>query len=281
MNNFYNSFSTRDGALFFWLGIFLILLLKQKPIRQSIVELWQAFAVKDILIAVSLYVAYTAICIALMHRFGLWNMAVAKDTLYWLPCSGLPALFAVGNKMKVGQDFLKLLAGSFTVSAFLSAYASIVTFSFFTEVLLLFFLTLLTISVLLSEHKKMILLHHLISKIQAFVGLFIFCMIAFWLYLDWKQIDWNNQLMSFLLPFNLLFASLPFFYGMALFMSYQDIFNRLWIWTGKKPGIHRKAFRRVFLAARVDLDTLCQISRNLHLIDFESDRSLLEMTGRQ
>ncbi|MDR2993890.1 MAG: hypothetical protein LBV11_08690, partial [Bacillus cereus] len=145
-----------------------------------------------------------------------------KDTFFWLSFTALGILFSI-NKARDTLFFSNLIKDNIKIIIILEFILNLYTFPLLIELLL--FPTILFVSILQAftdndkEKKK---LNSCLNKI---LSLIVLCMLFFSIYksiVNYEYFFSISTLKYFLLPIILTLLSLPYFYGIVLYMRYES-----------------------------------------------------------
>ena len=129
-------FSTRELALFFWIAVCLTVVVFKKSIRKSIADVFRAFFVKRIVVALSILTVYVFVSVCLLQSLNLWNVANLKDTGFWFFSFAIIGLINT-PKAKNSGYFHVIIKESIKWTIFIEFLVGFYTFSFFVELFLL------------------------------------------------------------------------------------------------------------------------------------------------
>ena len=110
-----------------------------------------------------------------------------------------------------------------------------------------------------------------LKNFLAFIGLTFFVIVVYMTFKNYQEVFTTHNLFSFLLPPILTVLLIPFLYFLAVFMNYEELFNRLNALTNdnEKKQLLKK---QILLTANLNLNRLTAISKNMNKFDwFNSD----------
>ncbi len=262
MNKILDSFSTRETALIIWLIIVIVLMLFGEKQRNSLFGVLKALFVKDLIFVLFLFAIHTFIYIFILHKIGYWDKSLLKDTLFWFIGFGIITIFKV-NDINTNSDFKKLILESISWTIIIEFLVNFYTFSLTIELLMLPFLTFISmVQVYASYDKKNkeadLLMKIVIMSSATFIFIFSF----------YKTISNSNDfftlenLKTFLFPVILSITFLPFLYIFNLVVKYE----LLWVVLNcniLEKRIRQSTKRKIILIANLNIDRVVSISRNI------------------
>lgn len=226
MKEFLNSFSNREISLVFW--TILIALTAMLLNLSGFIKLVKAIFAKKILLIYFLMFLYLGSIIFFLNFFEFWETTLYKDFIFWLITSAFVLLLNF-NKLKTTNDFKNILLRLLTINLILEFIANNYNFSLLKELLLIPFLTFVSILLIVAQHKK--------EENEKVINLFNFILtyagFGIIVYVIYRLIDSPYQLLSitnlksFLLTpiFTILF--IPFVFLLVVFSKYENIFMNL------------------------------------------------------
>lgn len=220
--------NTRELALLIWGTIFMVVILCNNKIALSVKKIIQEFLKKEILTSLTVIILFSTCCVSILHGVGFWNMTFFKDTILWF--FAVPFMTMVRLR-KISEDksyFENSLKDLFAFSALADFLISSYTFSLPTEIIITFFIVILTL-MLTSLQKKVIY-----KSTTKFVKNFLFILGLTMAINSIIQIvkhlneftSWDT-LNTFLLPQFLTLLYLPFIFLILLYTEYDFSFKIL------------------------------------------------------
>lgn len=272
MIEYINFLSNREKALLVWILIALIAMMFGKEIRKSIMGVFKALFVKQILTVLGLFGMYVFAVVSFLKVVGFWDTSLLKDTILWV--LGAFAIMFKLDKAKDRNHFTDLIKDSIKWVMIFEFLVAFYTFSFRTEMILIPVLVftgmLQTVASFDPKHKQV---EELLKKFASLVGFVIIGYVLFKTYHQYKDLLSIGQLKTFLLPIVLTLLFLPFVYGLAIYMVYESIFTRLpFIIKDKK--LRDKTKNIIIKIANIDITKLKNISHRIFLGEINSEADL-------
>jgi hypothetical protein len=263
-------FSTRELALFTWLLVVITLLLFSKSLRRPIGDILKILFSKKIFTALLILVIYTLTSLYLLNQLGLWDKSLTKDTVFWFFTVALVTFFTV-NKAKDSIYFKSILIDSLKWIILFEFLVNFYTLSYWTELILLPAIFLIsTLHVFSSADKKNESVTKLLGTILNLIGVAFFLYVLYETVLYYRQAFTTQNLKSLIHPIVMTAIFVPFVYLLKLLMDYEYLFVRVGTLTTDKK-IRNRVKRQIFMAAKLNMNKLSTISKNLHLKDFTPD----------
>ncbi|WP_407480864.1 hypothetical protein [Elizabethkingia meningoseptica] len=228
MSNLINIFSNRELALIFWFLVLFIVFLVWGKGKFHLKEIAKfAFDPKLTTIYFS-FIIYICLIVISLWKFNFWNISLLKDTIIWFLFSALAVFFSL-IKVRDISYFGRLIKSSISFTVIIEFFVNLYTFNLLTELIIfpcLAFLGMLSAYSEISaetskEHKKVS------SCLNQFLGIIGFIYIMFALYktiLEFKTVSWVDISKQFVLPIILTVSSIPYFWLLALYMKYENMF---------------------------------------------------------
>ncbi len=214
----------------------------------------------------ALLTVYVLVSILLLHYLLLWNISFIKDTLFWFFGFALVTFFNI-NKAKDVDYFKTIFKESFKWTLLIEFIVSFYTFSLTTELIMFPIIIVVAGTQAFSKaDKKNEKVTSLLTNILALIGTTYFLYALFETFNKYNRLLTLNTLNSFLLPLLLTILSLPFFYFVALYMHYEELFIRVDFMTNDNK-LKKRMKREIFIAAHVNLNRLTMIKQKLNKFD--------------
>lgn len=249
-----DSFNGREKALVAWIIIILAYCLVNKKLRSSIWDIAKLVFASKLTLAFAAMAGYITALVVILKNFGLWDISLLKDTLFWFFGTGV-VLFM--NAYKASGDpsqIKKMFLGSFTLIVILEFIANLYSFHFLIEFLLVPVLVMITgMQVLADMDEKYKISRKPLTFILATYGFFVLfysIRVAVGDMVDFLSV---HNLLSFAIPPILTVAFLPLIYLFALVMAYETLFIRLSIFIRNDPKLLKFAQWKVLLLCKFNL----------------------------
>ena len=264
MSGLFNIFSTREVALFIWFLILLFFGCRSKEVRQSIKKVIKAFFVKQIILAFISQLLYVLVIVFLLSQIGLWDMSLLKDTFLWILFSGI-ILFINIRKAENINYFSKVIKDNIKFVIIWEYLFNFYTFSLIWELVLMPIIFLVSIMQVFidnspkedREYDKVI---SLFNTILVLIGLCAISYVTYKTVTEFEYLYTFANLKSFLLPILLIILTLPYFYGLALYMNYVSfIVSVKHCHKNENPSVIRGIIKATYKYANINLKTLKRI----------------------
>lgn len=259
-------FSTRELSLLLWISVILIAMLLAKSIRKSIFAIFRLFFSKQILPVVIALTIYTLLSVLFLKQVSLWDKSLIKDTVFWFIGFAMVTFFTI-NKAKDTSFFKTILKECFKWTIFIEFFVNLYTFSLITEIIMLPIIVLFGVTQAVAQtDKKNEAASKLLTNLLAIIGTVYIGYAIYKTITAFKDIWTVQNLQTFLLPLLLTVLLLPYFYLVALYMHYQELFITVDFMTNDN-SLKAKLKRIIFLTANVNLNKLTSIKQKIRKAD--------------
>jgi len=263
MKLYFDLFTTRELATIIWVSVFIIWLLFLKSTRQAILGLLKAFLRRQIIIAFLMMFLYVAFVVYLFSQIKLWDCFLLKDTVFWFFGIGFVLFMSLNKANENEHYFRKIAIDNLKLVLVLIFLVNFYTFSLPIELILI---PVLFFIVAMNTYAGMKKEYEVVKKITNFVligwGIFLLVFVLVSVFGDYQNLLTIDNLRSFLLPLFLTSAFLPFLYGFAVFMAYENLFVRLNFLIDKRDKrLLRAVKRKIINAFGINLRQLNRFSK--------------------
>lgn len=270
-------FNNREIALFVWVIVFLIGILKRKSLRKPIAKLFLAFIDHKILTGFLFMIIYVELVVLLLVKLGFWDFSLLKDTIYWT--FGVGFIFYVNmNKPTQEQGFFKrVLLSNLKFVLIIVFVTNLYVFSLMIELIVIPIVLFTSISSVFTESKKEYKqVKQLMDFILSVYGISVFSFSAFNIASDFGAFVNVDNLRSFLLGPIFTILYLPFIYFAAVYMVYEVFYQRL-NWDFKADKKFAKVVKwQVFFICRFNLAKIKIVSNELKSFSITNKRDFKE-----
>ena len=224
----------------------------------------KAFFDKKLILPYSSLLLYILLIAFLLSRIGLWDMSLLKDTCIWVLFSGI-VLFMNINKAENASYFSKIVKDNIRVVAIWEFAFNFYTFSLIWELVLIPVIFLFSSIQVFAEHSSKKNSEHekvvtLCKTILGVIGLSAICYVTYKTIVEYDLLFSFANLKSFLLPVFLTILTLPYFYGLALYINYDSFITIVkHLHRNENPSVSRGIIKATFKYANINLSTLKRI----------------------
>jgi len=268
MQTILDTFTNRELALIIWLTLALFASTLRKDIRESLGQLLKGLFARKLFTLFALLTLYVFGTILALHFWGLWDISLLKDTLFWFFTVALVLYFNV-HKAKDTRYFKNILTESFKWTIVIEFLVNFYTFSLVTELIMLPILILVSATQAVSETAKQ---HESVNKfltnILALIGLSFFLFALYKTVETYQEVFTVHNLHELLLPAILTILFLPFIYFVAVYMNYETLFIRINFVT-EDAKLKKALKKEILFAANLNLNRLKVLSDNLRKFNLE------------
>jgi hypothetical protein len=264
MDELQKVFSNRELAYIFWTTLIFLFFLSKKIGNTFGNVIKRFFASKLSLLYISMLL-YTIIEVYVIYKIGLWNSSLIKDTFFWFITFSFLTLFK-SIKARNFNNFIPIINDIFKLTIFLEFIINFMSFNLTVEIVMLPLITFIGIAKFLSEKSVNKYSATFLSNILSIIGLVYFLYSVFKTINEFTKFTSQENLNTLVLPAFLSFFSLPFFYLVALYNEYEQIFMRVKFMTEDKKN-QNKIKIQVFKKAKFNLNRIALLRDKL--IDFD------------
>lgn len=245
-------FSNRELSLIIWTTIIIIFFGFKAILGKSFTNLFLSFFASKLSKIYLIMLMYTICILFFLNFFNLWDFTLIKDTIFWFVTFAIVTLFKI-DKAASNDFFVKILNENFKLALFLEFLSNFYTFPFWIELLIFPFVLIITLLKSFSElDNKNKLVTNSLSNIITIIGLIYFVFAIFKTFQDYQNFFSVHNLNSLILPVILSFLSIPLFYFLALYNTYEQLFLRLRI-MNSDPQIQNKLKWQIIKKANFSL----------------------------
>lgn len=252
MEKLHEIFSTRELSLIIWSIIIIIFFCFKIGISKSLKNLIYSFFAPKLTTIYIIMVLYTLCTLFVLNYFHLWNFTLLKDSVFWFITFAIVTFFKI-DKASNNDFFIKIINETFKLTLFLEFLSNFYNFNFWIELLIFPFILLVSLLKSFSElDNKNKVTTKLLSNIIVIVGLIYFLFAIYKTFQDYHVFFSVHNLNSLIVPVLLSFLSIPLFYFLALYNTYEQLFLRLPI-MNSDPQIKNRLKRQIFNKAKFSL----------------------------
>ncbi|KFF05834.1 hypothetical protein [Flavobacterium reichenbachii] len=245
-------FSNRELALIIWTAIIGMFFAFKISFGKSFINLVRSFFAPKLTIVYLIMLLYTITILLILKYFDLWDFTLLKDSILWFTTFAIVTFFKI-DKASNNGFFLKILNENFKLTLFLEFLSNFYSFNFWIEFFIFPFILIITLLKSVSElDSKNKMLTNLLSNIIAIIGLLYFVFAIYKTFHDYQNFFSVHNLNSLILPVLLSFVSIPLFYFLALYNTYEQLFLRLPIMNSDSK-IQKKLKFQIFYKANLNL----------------------------
>lgn len=227
MKELFDMFSTREKAIMVWSALAFVFFLVKKDSRHAITNFIKALFYKKLIFALCTFIMYMLLVVLFLSYFSFWDLSLLKDTVLWFLFTGV-FLFMKTNKVENQKFFYDLVKANFKLILIWEFIFNLYTLSFVEELFFIPTVFLFTITEVFAEHssnkdeKTNLMVATFCKKALVLIGFITIVYVLYRTVTEYKLLFTIPNLKSFLLPIILLILTLPFFYGLVLYMNYEQ-----------------------------------------------------------
>lgn len=238
-------FNNRELAYLVWGAIALMACLCSKSMRASIADLIKGLFQDKLVYGYLLAATYVCPCLLLLHKTGIWNISMAKDTSLWALFVCLPLIYKA-VKVTSFENFVKVIILPLVQFSIIFEFiVGLYSFPFWVEFLIIPLVALLAGLIAYTDKKvQYISVNKVFSRISSAIGLTMFGFVVYHLASNYREYATLQNAIQFLMTFTLSVMILPFLYGISMFTHYENAFVGL-----KRQFKHKSLYRYAMFKA--------------------------------
>lgn len=280
-----DQFTNREIALAIWMLLLFVWLLRLKPVRDTLgkaihgsIKIFLGSKILLIFLLLGLYVFFL---IFVLQRSGIWTSRNhLKDTIIWTITVALAMVISIAN-IKTDEDFFrKAVIGALQLTIVLEFVAETHSFSLPFELVLVPVFVILGGVIAIGDRRQ----NYLQAKkaavwILAIIGFLTLGHSVRSILADTGSFFTWEQTVDLLLPSILTVAFLPFIYFLALFIAYEEVFQRV-NFRNDDAKLIKYTKRRVLMRFGLNYRSLIEWSRLTPDLKVREKQEVLELVGR-
>ncbi len=228
MNILFELFSTRELASIIWFIILFIVLLIWDTGRGNLKGVVKAAFAPALVISYISLIIYIFVIIVLLCKCGYWDIFLLKDTIIWLLFIALGVFLGLSN-VRDSSYFWKLFKSGFAATVFIEFFVNLYSFILLVELMLLPFIVFLTVLTVYSEHSSKTNKEHkkvnsCLNQLLSAIGLLYLGFAIYKTIVGFGSVPWGDVSKQFFLPILLTTLTIPYFWILALWMKYENMF---------------------------------------------------------
>lgn len=264
-------FNNREIATGIWFIALVAFGLSKKVFREGVADVLRHALVLKIIIPLLLSFLPSIAVVMLLAHFGLWDMSVLKETIYWVIGTGLVMFGSFNNVRSVKSLYKKTAKDTLTLIIVLEFMIWFYVFPLPVELLFVPFVTLLVLLTTMAKYMKadgIELTRKVLDGFQVFVGLVVLLFVVIAFIKNPEPLFTYQNLELFLLPIILSFTYAPSVYLLALYSKYELAFNRInhfmTVSNRNKRAIKLAVIKRCGLSVYVTGEMIRHLAINLN-----------------
>ncbi len=274
-------FSTREISILIWLTIIISLILIKKEIRIAFIDCIKLLFEPKIAIVWLIYCLYIFLITLLLKILPIWKRIYIKDIIIWFILLG----FINYIKSITDNDFefslRKLIKDNINVTIIVEFIISIFTFDIRLELIIIPIATVLyVLSLYTEQYEEYESAYKISSGVMSVLGFLIaYKTIEVGIH-DYKYLNIEDTLVSFMIPIIYLILSLPLYYIIRLYTKYEVVFVSLPFSRVINSKVKKRRFYKIFKVCRFSIEKLEYFYKNyvpymyISMTEEEFDKSL-------
>jgi hypothetical protein len=218
--------NNREVASLVWIAIAIAAILLWPAIRPSAMGVVSALFHRAFAIVFSLAAIYILACIAILSWTGVWTSANLKETIPWVVTFACLTIFTANRINEGTAYFLRTVRETISITALFVFITQLESFSLIAELLLLPFVTVISLMFGLAESKPEY--QQVRGLLGCMLGVIGFSYLGFSVYetlADWEKFSTAKTLRELFVPICLSLMFLPFLYALNIYSEYERVFT--------------------------------------------------------
>lgn len=253
-------------ATYIWLLILVIVFLSEKSVRKSIISLLKIIFSAKMFIPIIIMGVYIIIVIYIMYLANFWNKTLIKDSIVWSFGVGLVMFFNANKATKDEYHIKEIVKENIKLTVIVEFIINFYVFNLPVELFVIPFITILVLLQVVSQYdEKYKTAENFFTSLLNIIGLIIISIAVYKLFNDFNTFATLENLRSFLFPIVMTFTYIPFIYLLALFIMYEEFFNRIDSAYRHNTLMAKYAKWRIFRIGFLNLSKLRRIAKELKI----------------
>lgn len=256
-------FSTREISILIWVTIIISLILIKKEIRIAFIDCIKLLFEPKIAIVWLIYCLYIFVITLLLTNLPIWKRIYIKDIIIWTILVGLINYFKSITDNDSVFILRKLIKDNINVTIIVEFIISIFTFDIRLEFIIIPIATVLSILNLYAEQNEEYASAYKISNcLMGVLGFYLaYKTFEVGIY-EYKYLDIEDTLVSFMIPIIYLILSLPLYYIIRLYTKYEVVFVSLPFNQVINSKVKKRRFYKIFKVCRFSIEKLEYFYKN-------------------
>ena len=260
-------FTSREWATITLIAVFVLVSLRNKNIRHSILGVIKAFFHWKILVPILCAQFYLSIFYFILYKLNIWNTSILREIIYFSLFTSLLLIFKYTNNSESISSLKTIVKDSVKATLIIEFYVQIYTFSYPIELIIQFFLLLFYLMGVYNKKETKDYQNTYIITQTLFYSLACF-LIVYSIYRAVNQ--WNNNfssstMASLIFPIVTTIAYWPFLYLLAVYAAYEMWFIRIEFSSKHDKSISKYRKAEIFKKCRLNLDMINFVSKDFHI----------------
>lgn len=261
-----NLLNTRELSILIWITVVIAVQLFNPEKRDNLKDIFKLLIGKNLIIGNFIFMGYIIGFVFLLRKFGIWDMYLLKDTVYWFLTAAY-VLFLNMTKAKSFNYFKEIFIEVFKWTIIIEFIINLYTFNLITELVLVPVVCCLTL--MLGMAKKDVQFNKVVKLINGVLALLSF----FALYYVLKHVlpDFTSylsyqNLCSFILVPILTISLIPVLYSFSMFVHYQELFTDVGFMTKDKYKLYQIK-KQIIIIANVNINRISAMREKINKQD--------------
>ena len=251
-NHINDILNNREQAISIWIFLIVVLGTLSSKIRNSILDVIEAFFAKKLVQIYCAMLIYISFIILMLYTTNHWGIKNLADTIKWCALVAFVMLFNF-EKAKQPNYFKFALVSNLKILVIIEFIINLYVFSLPVELILVPFLAILGAMTAIAESDNQYEpAQRLLNLIMIFIGCIFLVYSSYNVITDFHNFATVKTLESFYLPIVLSILFSPFVYLVALYSNYENFFIRISFFV-EDPVVLKYAKIKTILKMNINL----------------------------
>ncbi len=246
-----------------WATIFLGGMFLKADLRKAFGGVVRAVLARQILLSLAAMAIYIVIFVTLLAAADIWRWTNLKTTIVWVVTFAIVAMFDINRITEDDTFFRKTIRDAVNATVIVVFIAEFYTFSLPTELVLVPFITVVTVLYMFSQSQpESAMVEKLMGWVLTLVGLSFISYGIYQVSQNFREFATFDTGREFAVPIILSLLFLPFIYILSIYVTYEKVFLQLRFAISDRC-VRKYAKTQAVLAFRTDLDFLRRWARSM------------------
>lgn len=252
-----NKLNPREEALFLWGFIFILWCVSQPSTRNALYGILKSIINPTVIVVLSAMTMYVSVVVLVLSQIGLWQLNLLKETVFWSIGTALISLVNYDEIAKDERYFRKKLLDSVKLIVLIEFIVNFYTFSLGIEMFLVPLLFLLGgIGALAERNPDQQGVKKATDSLLVIFSVTVLLHASTNVLCDHNSLVTLENLREVILPSALTVTYLPFLYGWALLVTYDELFRHIDIILKRNKTLAKFTKWQILICCRANLRRL-------------------------
>lgn len=263
--------NNRELSFILWSFILTSFFFFSSNLRRPFISIIKLIFASKVIFLILITLGYVLLCIYLISLIGFWDLSLLKDTIFWFFGAALILAYKATKLQEGKLTFKEIIIDNIKFVIIIEFIGNQYVMPLTIELILLPLLTIISIlsysAGLKTQYKS---IKTLLDWTLSVIGItsFAFALIA--AFNDYQNFATFRTLKTFLLPPLLTFLYFPWIYLIALYMVYENLFNRFNVFYKNNRNLLKFAKASSLRTCLLNLEKSKRLSKELRLWEIEN-----------